>query len=254
MHINLENNINKNIPLKENSIQTRILVVDDSYETRFYIRSILEDYELIEASNGIEALEIISNQSIDLLITDYLMPNMNGYELVKEVKKNNYLFPIIVITALDSHSRKLDLLRLGIDNYLYKPFFKEELNAIIDRALVYHKAMMIQKEINTNSDDLNVPLGFKENLEKILFKNIENHLFGVEDIANHFNISSRTLARKTKTIYGQTPNQLILEFRLHRAKDILNEFPHISLKQLTKMVGLKNSSYLKKRMNIRFNE
>lgn len=238
--------------LKDKSIKPRILVVDDTFETRFYIKSILENYEIIEAVNGVEAWQIITNQNIDVLITDYLMPIMDGYELIQKIKKENFTFPIIVITGLDSDIDKLNMLRLGIDNYIRKPFFKEELNAIIERAIVYHKTILVHKKASDKQDEPLEVQKFKEQLELILFNNTENNLFGVEDIAEAFNFSSKTLARKTKAIYGQTPNQLILEFRLQKAKDLLNQYPNISLNQLTKMVGLKNSSYLKKRMDLRF--
>ncbi|WP_010135170.1 response regulator [Ochrovirga pacifica] len=239
---------------KENSIKSQILVVEDSYESVLYIKSILDSksYNVLEVNCGEKALEIIDTQPIDLVITDYLMPKMNGYELIKEIRKRNYNFPIIVITAMESSSKKLDILRLGIDNYIQKPYFKEEITAVVDRALVYHKTLLQNVNSKSFSQDPNETEIFKRKFENILFANIDNHQFGVEDIADEFDISSRTLTRKTKAVYGQTPNQLILEFRLRRAKDIITQYPRTSLTQLTKMVGLKNSSYLKKRLKNRY--
>ena len=106
-------------------MKKKILIVDDSSETRLYVSSILTDYDIIEAVNGVEALKIIHSTKINLLITDYKMPEMDGFDLVSDIKKNNYDFPIIIITSLKSIEKKKQMLRLGIDNYLFKPFLKK---------------------------------------------------------------------------------------------------------------------------------
>ena len=87
-------------------MKTKILVVDDSKESRIFVSSILQDYEVIEASNAKDALIFIENTNIDLLITDYLMPKMDGFDLVSYIKEKGYLFPIIIITSLTSLEKK----------------------------------------------------------------------------------------------------------------------------------------------------
>lgn len=215
-----------------------------------YTKSILSNYNTLEAKNGFEALKIIQNKKIDLLITDYRMPKMDGLQLLKEVKKLKYQFPVIIITVVNSNQKKHELFRLGIDNYISKPFFKEELINVIERALVYHKTLINEKDYikNEKSNYKN----FKKKLENIIYSNVNNFNFSLIDIANEFNISTKTLTRRTKAIYGQTPNQLIIECRLLIAKEIITKNPEFSLSQVAKKVGLKNTSYLKNRLLDRF--
>lgn len=242
--------LNKTTSSLPSNNKPNILIVDDSKDMLVYIMALLQNYETNSAKNGLEALEIIKSNKIDLLITDYRMPKMDGLQLVKEVKRLKYEFPIIVITVLNSKEKKLEMFRLGIDNYIYKPFFKEELINIIDRALVYHKTLINEKDVSENdkidSDE------FKQKLESILYNNVNNFDFSNSDIANEFNISTKTLSRRTKAIYGQTPNQLMIECRLLIAQEIINQNPEFSISQIAKKVGLKNTSYLKKRLSDRF--
>lgn len=239
--------------LTNNSSIANILVVDDSFDMRMYIKTILKEYNIIEAENGEEAIEVIKNKSIDLLITDYLMPKMDGIELLREIRKEDYDFPIIVITSTNFEQKKLEMFRLGIDNYVYKPFFKEELIKIVNRALVYHKTLIKQKVKNEDSkkEDLDI---FKKKLETIMYNNVNNFDFSIADIAIEFDISTKTLTRRTKQIYGQTPNQLMIECRLLIAQEIINKNPNLTLKQIAEQVGLKNTSYLKNRLAERFTE
>jgi YesN/AraC family two-component response regulator len=228
-------------------MKKKILIVDDSSETRLYVSSILTDYDIIEAVNGVEALKIIHSTKINLLITDYKMPEMDGFDLVSDIKKNNYDFPIIIITSLKSIEKKKQMLRLGIDNYLFKPFFKEELINVIERALVYHETVLASKsniDLNTNDQSES----FKSKIEQKLAENVSNFNFSVETLADDFEISTKTLTRRTKAIFGQTPNQLMIECRLNLAQEILAQNPRISLKETAKRVGLKNTTYLKRRL------
>lgn len=232
-----------------------ILLVDDHLQMRNYLKGILENYNVIEAENGKDALEIIKTTVIDLLLTDYMMPMMDGWELIKNIKKLNYIFPVFVLTARVDIEGRLKMLRLGIDNYFTKPFLKEELLPSIDRALNYHETIKTEqmydhdrKEIiDTKRTD-----HFKKNIIETLNNHISDSNFGVEDLADILKTSSKTLTRKTKIYFGQTPNQLIMEFRLQKANNILENTPQILIKDLAKMVGLKNGSYLKKRFEKRF--
>ncbi|WP_334057260.1 response regulator [Polaribacter sp. P097] len=232
-------------------MKTKILVVDDSIDSRIYVFSILSDYEVLEAKSGEEALDTISKVNIDLLITDYNMPEMDGFELVSKIKQKKYEFPIIIITSLTSLDKKKKMLRLGIDNYVYKPFFKEELVNIISRAIVYHKTVLSSKsklDLDTNDQFED----FKTKTERILFENVDNFNFSIESLAEEFEISTKTLTRRTKAIFGQTPNQLMIECRLNVAQEIISQNPRISLKETAKKVGLKNTTYLKSRLKEKF--
>lgn len=232
-------------------MKSKILVVDDSIDSRIYVLSILSDYDVIEAQSGEDALNIIASQKIDLLITDYNMPLMDGFELVSKIKEKNYEFPIIIITSLTSLDKKKKMLRLGIDNYIHKPFFKEEMINIINRAIVYHKTVLSSKsklDLDTNDQFED----FKTKAERILYENVDNFNFSIESLAEEFEISTKMLTRRTKAIFGQTPNQLMIECRLNVAQEIISQNPRISLKETAKKVGLKNTTYLKSRLKEKF--
>lgn len=241
-------------PLKKAVITATktILIVDDHDQMLDYLSDILSNYKIIKARNGKEALDIIKQKPIDLLLTDYMMPVMDGWELVRQVKQLNFTFPVFVITARVDIEGKLKMLRLGIDQYLTKPFLKEELLYGINKSLSYYHVVQNEKSpIPYISKEKN---SFYNNLADFINHNLNSSIFGIEEIALHFNISSKTLTRRTKQYFGQTPNQIIIEARLLKAKQILENAPDTTLNQLTTQVGLKNTSYLKKRFNNQFED
>ena len=101
-----------------------ILIVDDNFEMRAYLKSILNNYTCFEAENGKEALDILSKEKIDFIVTDYMMPVMNGLTLIENIKEKKINVPILMLTARTDSKSKLKVLRLGIDDYLNKPFVK----------------------------------------------------------------------------------------------------------------------------------
>ena len=109
-----------------------ILVVEDHDVMREYLVGVLRDYKTISVSNGEEAIEVISKQSVDLVITDYMMPKMDGLQLLQKVKSAYSSIPVIMLTARADNEAKLDALRIGIDDYITKPFDTEELLLRID--------------------------------------------------------------------------------------------------------------------------
>ncbi len=233
-----------------------LLLVDDNTEMREYLNSLLTDYNVIEANNGMEALGILEEQPVDALITDYMMPVMDGYELVRQVKERKYNFPILVITARADIKSKLDVLALGIDDYLTKPFVEEELIYRLRHSLLNAKNRTnYQKEDSAlfQKEELAIPesdLIKKSRL--IVEENIDNPLFGVPNLVEALNLTERTLYRKIKATAGLTPNQFIREIKLLHVRSLIEQDRSISISQLTKKVGLKNTSHLHKMYKERF--
>jgi DNA-binding response OmpR family regulator len=222
---------------------------------REYLSSLLTEYNVIEAENGAEALKILEHQPIDALITDYMMPVMNGYELIQHVKSKNYTFPILVITARADIKSKLDVLALGIDDYLTKPFIEEELLYRLQHSLLNSKNRIQyqQEEGITDVQESIVPendLLIKSRL--IVEENIDNVLFGVPDLADAVNLTERTLYRKIKANSGLAPNQFIREIKLLHVRFLIEQNQSMSLTQLTQKVGMKNTSHLQKIYKERF--
>lgn len=145
-----------------------ILVVEDDKNLRKLIITCLkrENYKTFEATNGLEALDVIDEQYIDLIVTDIMMPKMDGYELIKELREAKYNMPILLVTAKNTLSDKKEGFLLGADDYLVKPIDVEELplrvRALLKRAKqAYNKKIEIGKLV-IDYDQLSVTRGEKE--------------------------------------------------------------------------------------------
>lgn len=221
------------------------LIVDDNDDMRQYLISILKDYNCIEATNGIEALEILKTKNIDFIITDYMMPNLNGYEFVVKLKEDNTRIPVIMLTARTDTNTKLSILKLGVDDYITKPFDKEELlTRIYNCVRNYSSRNRYNEEYNIQikeTDDT-----FFEELKEYIYKNSNNPSLNQNEIAEMFNISKSSFYRKIKSHTGLTPNNFIKEIRLQKARDIIEENPDILVKQVALEVGFKHSAYFSK--------
>ncbi|TMM32112.1 response regulator [Polaribacter aestuariivivens] len=235
-------------------INKNILIVDDSYEMRDYLKEILSNYNCFEAENGLEALKTVNEQKIDCIITDYMMPKMNGLELIKNLNKIGYKNPILMLTARTDYSSKLEVLRLGIDDYLHKPFEAEELLVRLQNRLsnANKRDVYIEKEkiadAHTTDTDQNWLLEIKE----YIHTNCGKQKLNQEDLSVYFNMSKSSFYRKIKALTGLTPNEFITEIKLQKAKILIEKREVHSLKQLTLEVGFSHSSYFSTKYFKRF--
>ncbi|OSY89529.1 hypothetical protein WH52_02535 [Tenacibaculum holothuriorum] len=230
-----------------------ILIVDDNYDMRTYLKELLKSYNCIEAENGQEALTILSKNSIDFVLTDYMMPVMNGLTLIEQIKKKEINVPILMLTARTDSNSKLNVLRLGIDDYLNKPFEKEELLIRIENALYNHKNRnrFITDEA-VKKTELEVNNQWIEKVKEYIYKECSNTSMTQEDVALHFNLSKSSLHRKLKSETGLTPNAFITEVKLQKARFLLEQNPAILLKSLALEVGYLHTSYFSKLYEQRF--
>ncbi|RLK02174.1 response regulator [Tenacibaculum discolor] len=231
----------------------RILIVDDNFEMRAYLKRILSNYTCFEAENGEEALDFLSKEKIDFIITDYMMPVMNGLALIEKIKAKKINVPILMLTARTDAKSKLEVLRLGIDDYLNKPFEKDELLIRIQNALnnsinrtTYIKENTIKKE-ELNESDLWI-----KKVEEFINKQCSDPNMTQEDIALHLNTSRSSLNRKIKAATGLTPNQFITEIKLQKARSIVEQNPSVLLKTLALEVGYLHSTHFSKIYKQRF--
>ncbi len=252
-----ENSINDLIVTEEKTPTTtkpyKILIVDDNFEMRTYLKTILNAYTCLEAENGEEALKLLSNEKIDFVLTDYMMPVMNGVTLIENIKEEGMTVPILMLTARTDSKSKLDVLRLGIDDYMNKPFEKEELLIRVQNALynnlsrtqfVAEKAID-KKELHQNNQWI-------KEVQKYIANNCSNPNLTQDDIAEHFNTSRSSLHRKIKAETGLTPNKFISEIKLQKARSIVEQNTGILLKTLALEVGYLHSSYFSKLYKQRF--
>ena len=232
-----------------------ILVVDDHEQMRIYLKKVLKNYNVTEAEDGKDALSILQNNSFDLILTDYMMPVMDGETLVKELKKQQNKTPIIVLTARTDQQGKLSMLRLGIDGYLHKPFMEEELLINIKNGIALYKNVKdFDKETSPEElKNLNEYADkFNTKITTYINQNINSPLLSVDAIAEYMAVSRSTLNRKVKSILGQTVNQLIQEARLEKARNLRAENPLASKKQIAEAVGITNTTYLFDKLKERY--
>ncbi len=240
---------------KKNLSDKTILLVEDNNQMRNYLKLILKEYHIVEAINGKEGLKELKKYDFDIIITDYMMPVMDGLSFVKELKKQAVKIPVIVITARSDDKGKLDILRLGIDSYITKPFLEEELLLNVKKSIYFYEEITKIKKTLPDSEKLQLAdeeQVFYKQLIAIVETNYNNKNFGVDDLATELKLSRSSLFRKTKLFLGQTPNDVIAEIRFQKAKEILENRPKINKKDLAEAVGVYNATYFYKKMEKRF--
>ncbi len=227
-----------------------ILLVEDNEDMRNYIKNTLIGYHIIEACNGAEALNLINQIKPDLIVTDYMMPLMNGYEFVQQLRENGFDIPVIVLTARVDNEAKIDFLRLGLDDYLTKPFNEEELKIRVNHSL-HNNALRAkfneveQLEALMKNDEV-------MKLKEIVETHITSSLFSVMELAELLSVSEKTLQRKIKSWCGMTANNFIQEVRLQKAMELYRKKEVNSIKELTLEVGFSNTSHFVKLFEKRF--
>ncbi|WP_109830807.1 response regulator [Reichenbachiella versicolor] len=227
-----------------NNSSHHILVVEDNREMRKFIVDLLKQYKVSEANNGVEALEILANRSIDLVITDYMMPKMDGYDLVIQIKKNHPKVPVIILTARTEPTTKLELLGLGVNDYIHKPFSSNELSIRVKNIL--SEDLKIDK--SNSSDKNDNPL----NKLKSYIEENANQTINVNDIADHLYMSKSTLSRLVKAETGLSTNHFIREIKLRLAKKYIEENRFQTIKELSNSIGYSKTDYFSKLYEDRF--
>ena len=205
------------------------LIVEDNIDMGKYICSILNPYyNTIEAANGEEALTILQRHNIDFIISDLMMPVMDGLTLSKRVKENIELshIPFLMLTAKSSESTRTESYRLGVDSYLVKPFSEEVLLARIQNILKARERY--QKQLITRMDTSALELSeeskdkkFMENVLEIMKQNFQNSAFDVSDFAEAMNVSKSLLNKKLNALSGKSAGQFIRVYRLNLAYNLI---------------------------------
>lgn len=227
-----------------------ILIVDDNEEIiEFLAEDLSEKYIVRSAHNGKEALDILAEESIQLLISDIMMPVMDGFELCRIIKSTieTSHIPVILLTAKNTLQSKIDGLELGADAYIDKPFSPEHLQVQIANLLINRNKVKeyfanaplahIKSMANTRADEQ-----FLESLHEIILQHMEEPELDVELLAKHMNMSRPTLYRKLKAISDLTPNEMINITRLKRAAELLSQGQH-NINETAQMVGYTSSTH-----------
>ena len=236
-----------------NDEKPSLLIVEDDKDMQAFIRKqFLNNYLVYTANDGNEGIGILENHPIDIIVTDMMMPNMDGIAFCRTVKQN-FLWshiPVIMLTAKTNVGSKIEAFETGADAYLDKPFHISYLSARI-RNLLESRRLLFQKFSQTPYASLKSIAGNKTDedflvkLNEIIEKNIENSDFSIDDLAKEIGISNSGLFAKIKQISGVTPNRLILSMRLKKAAELLSERRY-RVNEVCYRVGFNNPSYFAK--------
>ena len=238
-----------------------ILIIEDHPELRSFIRSSMqESYQVIEASNGKEGIDKAIAIVPDLVLSDVMMPEADGYEVLKALKEHEATshIPIILLSAKSAIEDRLRGLGIGADDYLTKPFHEEELRLKI-RNLIGMRRHIQQKFSFSNlkiSGGTNQSSSSKENefLRKITAKieqGISDTNLSVMTLTEHVFMSRSQLYRKIKSLTGQSPNEFIRNYRLDRALEMIKN-KEGSIAQIADKVGFGDEKYFSTRFKERF--
>lgn len=228
-----------------------IFIVEDNKEIGEYIKRLFGNDDCYLFSDGVEALRAIPAHNPSCIISDYMMPNMNGYELIENIRDKGYKIPTIILTANTDEKTKIDVLRLGVDDYLTKPFNEEELRLKVKR-LIYNNNQRIKyvvendEIIDGGGDD------FLKKLDVIIIEHLESSRFNTDDMASMMSVSNSTLLRKVKSLTGLSPKQYTLTLKLQKAREYFEKKPSASLKEVAYSVGISNQSRFAKQYEEHF--
>ncbi len=237
----------------EESDHPHILIAEDNPDMRTYIREALEgQFDLSEAQDGQEGWEKAQESQPDLIISDVMMPRMDGIELCEKLKTHELTshIPVILLTAKADRSSRLQGLETGADDYLAKPFDEEELLVLISNRIEQRRRMRerFKSNIHIGPKEVSVTSADQQFLEKamaIVEENMSNDAFSVDDLAQEVGMSNRQLQRKFNALVDQSPNQFIRTMRLRRAAQLLTANSD-SVSQIAYQVGFSSLSYFNK--------
>lgn len=236
-----------------------VLVVDDDELICENISSTLQPYmQVITANNSKEALDLLENCSIDIIVSDVEMPGMDGIEFCKEVKNRGLQLPFLFVSARTEDNDRLAGLLSGAVDYIPKPFKSEELLLKLNNILALRQ--QVQKELLTEKMRNSISTEeegqkkeeainpFVEKFINVLEANYSNNMLSVDILAKEMAVSQSTLGRKLKSLVGKTAVDLLTEFRLNKAKLMLREkTEETQIGDIAYKVGFSDPSYFSKK-------
>lgn len=255
IYINNEDiNIQQIDEAEDNSCLKSILVVEDNYDMLNYIRNGLKkNYNIFTANNGTEGLSIALRKMPDLIVSDVMMPGMDGIEFCKAIKSNIITshIPVILLTAKVDLKTKYEGIETGADDFIPKPFEMEYLLIRINnllqsrenlRKIFQRGAVLKPSDITVTSVDEK----FLTTLMKSIEESISDEEFTINSLESQLGLSHSTFYRKIKTLTGQSGQEFLLNVRIKRAHQILSEKKGLRVSEVAYMVGFSSPKYFTK--------
>jgi signal transduction histidine kinase/ligand-binding sensor domain-containing protein/DNA-binding response OmpR family regulator len=251
--------LQKKVSNRKNKKET-ILIVEDHVEIQEALKELLENenYAILQAFNGLEALKLASTSLPDLIISDVMMPEMDGIEFSKKIKLNSLTghIPLIILTAKTATKDKMQGYETGADEYIIKPYDEDFLKNRIKNLLKGRKLLkqnfvndklLNPKELTVNSKDQI----FLENLYKSLEENLQSNHLKAEIISKNLNMSHSSMYKKIKTLTGLTYLEFVRDYRLSIAKQLIEEMGY-SVSEACYKVGYSDRKYFSKLFKSKF--
>jgi len=237
--------------LHEDANTQIILIIEDNPDMVSLIRNVLKkEYKILEARDGIDGLEKAEKFSPDLIISDVMMPRMNGIEFCRKIKsdiKTSHI-PVILLTANTDMPTKYQGIEMGADDYILKPFEMEYLVLRIKNLLTSREQLRRLFQINSSLDPSAVTVSsldekFLSQLMKALEDGISDPDFTVNSLESTMGMSHSNFYRKIKSLTGQSGKDVLMSIRMKRAKQILTDNQGIRISEVAYMVGYVNPKY-----------
>jgi DNA-binding response OmpR family regulator len=236
-------------------MKKRILVVEDNAKLLASMVALLEDhFDILEAEDGREGIDKARLQNPDLIISDIMMPVASGYDLVEELKQNDRTkhIPIILLTALGDDEKRIEGYNHGADDYIVKPF---KFDVLLSRVNNLLKSRQSLREIYDKAAPINHQFGVKDpmlsHMEALLVNHFKFRNFSIPEIAELMNMTPSKLERDIKKLTGMTPIKYLNDFRLNKAKHML-ETGDKSIFEVSYALGFKSMSYFGKAYKEKF--
>ena len=230
-----------------------VVIVEDNSDLRTFLNNTLSAcYHCHEAGDGKEGYDLITRLVPDIVISDVIMPKMDGYEMCEKIKDNSKTchIPIILLTANNSSEHIISGYSKGADAYITKPFdisiIKSQISRLIrNRELIREKYLTHNFMVEVSTSNMSRDDEFIIKLRKLLENNLSESDFNVKKLSEDLNISTTHLYRKLKTLTGLSPVEFIRIFKLQKACELLSN-SDLSIKEIGYRLGFNNLSYFVK--------
>ncbi|KJD37188.1 hypothetical protein PW52_01670 [Tamlana sedimentorum] len=241
--------------LEKQKTHTLLIVENEEDVQNFLLNALSEKYVIIIANNGVEAWEQIKIKQPDMVISDVMMPEMDGYELCNKIKQSPETshLPVLLLTALGESDDIIKGLEFGADEYLSKPFSLKHLELRIEKLI--QNNILIKKYFSKNSfppkDNEGLELSnrdkdFLKKISDVVQKNISNSNFGVEELSKEIGFSTSHFYRRLKLLTGQVPSVYLRNFRLQYAAELLKGNEGYNASEVMYLIGIESYSYFSK--------
>ena len=247
----------------DNSLPS-LLLVEDNKDLCSMLKLQLDDkFNVYIANDGAEGLKKVHLYHPDIVVTDQMMPEMDGMEMLQRIRKDFQIshIPVIILTAKNDDEAKTKAITLGANAYITKPFSKDYLLARIDqllgeRKLFREKVWKQDEEVDDNNYEqylVKKDVQLLEKIHQVIEENLDNSDFNIDTIASNIGLSRSAFFKKLKSLTGLAPVDLVKEIRLNKSIELIKN-TDLSISEIAFAVGFKDSGYYSKCFRKKYNQ